>query len=280
MADHVYQDYKLPSNGLPYGDKIPMGIVSIRPMTGAEEAILNTPTLSGPAKMNRIVEACTRFPSLGGGRVFSTTDLITTDRMMLLFGIRTLSFGDAYQLETTCDTCGAKYTSKVSLQESIDIEELPRKHNVTDDNGVTRSITRDYDDVEGISCILPKIGTPVRLRLLTVKDEDFMAREVERATKSPFSTREVPGDRAHYLRVVLSILSIDGKPFNRGNPSEFTDVVKWLSGLPIVDSQHLQLTYNDHDVQLTNDVSTLCQCGSENTSSVSLTTNFFRTADR
>jgi hypothetical protein len=104
----------LPSKGRFYNgilaDK--KGKILIRPMTLTEEKIFTTERLlrNGQA-IDMVFRNCIKTPGI------DTTELLSSDRMFLLFFLRAISYGPIYSIKTKCTSCGADNEDKLNIEE-------------------------------------------------------------------------------------------------------------------------------------------------------------------
>lgn len=290
--------FQLPSHGLPYVDDSgnPLlpdeGSVIVRMMTGEEEAILNSEAFNDQAKIAKIVAACTRVVTVGG-KVLHTDNLISTDRLMLILYIRAHSLGTTYKLPGVCANrgCEREFDHEFDLLADLDVEEMPRVHkrrrNETDpQTGEKRVVefeeTLTYDPRTGIIIdALPLSGYGVKLRLLTGKDEDWIAREIAKGDKSVLKMRQ-QGDPSFYLRMVrmISAVRLPGKDWQTIIPEsakDINEVCDLIKRLPIRDTNAIGKRYMEHDVGINNILMAKCPtCGGDVAIPFRILSEFFR----
>jgi hypothetical protein len=111
---------ELPSHGFLYkGMKadadIKKGIINVRPLTLREEKILTTQRLVQQGRaLDMILENCIKSD-------VDPMNLLSSDRMYILFYLRGMSYGLEYDFNVRCYRCGADFTQK------INIDKLPIK---------------------------------------------------------------------------------------------------------------------------------------------------------
>jgi len=131
----------LPSHGLLYKDDtkdedVLSGQISVRPMTHTEEKILTTSRLikSGQA-LDMVYKNCIKS-------AIDPLDLLSTDRLFLMFWLRGISYGHNYTFSMRCPECDK------SFKWTVDISKHPVKE-----------ITEELE--EPIAIKLPRSGATV-----------------------------------------------------------------------------------------------------------------------
>lgn len=290
--------FRLPSHGIPYVDAsgAPLlpdeGTVVVRMMTGEEEAILNSDAYNDQAKITKIVQACTRVVTTTG-KVLQTEQLLTTDRLMLILFIRAHSLGSVYRLPAVCPHrgCGCEFEHDFDLIKELEVEEMPRVHKrkkKTTDPVTQETVVAEYEetltyDPRGGIVIdsLPLSNYGVRLRLLTGRDEDWIAREVTKGDKGIIKAKS-QGDVSFYLRMVRMISAIrpPGQPWQEiiaESAKDINDVAAFIRRLPIKDTNAISRTYTEYDVGISNIVTAKCpSCEGEVLIPFRILNEFFR----
>jgi hypothetical protein len=290
--------FRLPSHGIPYVDAngVPLlpdnGSITVRMMTGEEEAILNSDAYNDQAKIAKIVQACSQIVTTDG-KMLSADQLLTTDRLMLILFIRAHSLGSIYRLPAVCPNrgCGCEFEHAFNLLTDLDIDEMPRVHHrvrkTTDPvSGATVEVEYEevltYDPRAGIVIeSLPTTNYGVRLRLLTGRDEDWIAREAAKGDKGVIKSR-IQGDVSFFLRMVRMISAIrppgqDWQEFIMESAKDIQDVVSFVRRLPIRDTNRISRRYLEHDVGVNTVVTTQCKsCGGDVHIPFRILNEFFR----
>ena len=99
-------DVILPSRGRFYGDRLPDGKVTIRPMTVKEEKLL----AGGGNKLSladKVLERCMISNTM------PLKDMILTDKFFLLLNLRAISYGPEYTFELRCG-CEFKFKKTIT----------------------------------------------------------------------------------------------------------------------------------------------------------------------
>lgn len=118
---------EVPSHGFLYkgitDDKeLPKGVVRLRPLTLAEEKIMTTDRfVKQGVALDMVLENCIKSE-------VDPTDLLSSDRVYLLFYLRGMSYGLEYSFDVKCYHCGHNF------QQDVEIDKLPVKEweNATD----------------------------------------------------------------------------------------------------------------------------------------------------
>ena len=87
-----YENITLPSLGKYYDDKMPNGIIEVRPMTAMDEKVLyNKRTKDEFSNIVKLISSCVRLPN-----ELEMKDLTTGDLNFILFYLRGISYGDEF----------------------------------------------------------------------------------------------------------------------------------------------------------------------------------------
>ena len=146
------EEVTLPSKGKFYkgiiADK--KGKLLIRPMTLKEEKIFTTERLlkNGQA-IDMVFRNCIKTPGI------DTTEILSSDRMFLLFFLRAISYGTIYAVKTKCPGCGTDNENK------LDIAKLPI-------NEPPEALTDPFN------MTLPSSNLNITMRLSRGRDESEM----------------------------------------------------------------------------------------------------------
>lgn len=280
------QRIMLPSRGVPYvasdgSALLKDGSAVVRSMTGEDEAILNADGLLDQVKLARVLDNCAHVEQADGRR-FSNMDLLTTDRLMLMLFVRAVSLSVTYRLPLACGSCGYEGFYDVDLLTGMDVEEMPRRHlrRGADPTADDAYEVCNYDPRKGIEVTLPKCRKAVALRLLTGRDEEFIAREAAKGGKSGFLIPGAPGKPENYLRSMLSIKAIEGTVIEHSSLKDMQALHGFVRRLPYADLQYIGATVARHDVGVATEFSTTCpKCVENVTVPFRLTAEFFRPTD-
>lgn len=153
---------EVPSHGYLYrgltDDKdVTKGIVKIRPLTLAEEKILTTDRfVQQGVALDMVLENCIKSD-------VDPVELLSSDRVYLLFYLRGMSYGLDYTFDVKCYHCGHNF------QQEVQIDQLP----------VTEWGSKE-DAQEPIEGVFPMSGAAFKARFMRGKDEqELVAKERE-----------------------------------------------------------------------------------------------------
>jgi hypothetical protein len=136
----------LPTMGM-YNDSQDSEIM-IRPFTFEDEKILRS--INKLSDGNRVIKSLVTRCTQG----IEYDDLALVDKNYILFKLREVSYGDDYNIEATCNECGASHKLKIS------IADLPVNYIDT---------TKPIEN----SVYLPDSEVTLEYRITTAKDEDY-----------------------------------------------------------------------------------------------------------
>ena len=205
-----YEQVQLPSRGLLYGDVLPDGVVNVRPMTMKEEKLLATPRLVRTGKaIDMIFESCVR-------ENLEASKLLSVDRTFLLIWLRGISYGNEYDVQIKCPSCGS------SFPETVDLSELPI-------NYAPDGIAEPFSDV------FPRCGQKFLYRLSRGEDEAAVNRHRERMARS-YGDEGI--DDTIIVRDRMLVESIAGF-------SEKADIESILENLSMEDATYLRQLFRD-----------------------------------
>lgn len=237
----------LPSEGLPYLGALPGGVVSVHPIRVKEEKIL------AGLQDNRWQEGLHLLLKSCLATDFDPNELTLSDRLFLLFQLRTLSYGPMYDFEITCPKDGVQFTH------SCDLTKLAVKH-----------LPADFK--EPFEILLPSSNQVVGLRLLRPKDEVDLRKftDAQRVRKS-----KTINEDSYSYRLSLHITSVEGVALEPGERME------WVENLIGMDSQAIQEAVEETDSGLDGTVSVTCPtCSHQINQSIPWTSTFFRPRKR
>ena len=102
-----WETMKLPSEGFYYDNAIPNGIIKIRAMGIEAEKILATSRLAQSGQsIDYLFNHCCEFPN-----DFDPLNLLTGDRMFMLYVLRGITHGNIYEFMVTCPNKDCKLSS-------------------------------------------------------------------------------------------------------------------------------------------------------------------------
>ena len=109
-----WEKVTLPSLGLYYNGRMPNGVIEVRPMGLFADKIFATARLTQTNQaLDKVFEMCVKFPD----STFDPLDLLTGDRLFLLFYLRGITHGNIYEFSITCpvETCKQFSTHEYDL---------------------------------------------------------------------------------------------------------------------------------------------------------------------
>lgn len=238
-----FEEVVLPSRNFFY-DQFNLVIdqpIHVRPMTIEEEKVLSTPRLlkSGQA-IDKIFESCVyeKIPA---------SELLSPDRVFLLFYLRGISYGPGYEVEVKCPSCNSSFQEVISL-DSLHISTLGDDFNCE------------------LSCILPISQLEIKYRVSTGKDERNLIKYRETMVKG-FGHNAT--DDTLIRRNVMLITQIESIT----NKIEIENIVNNLS---LKDSSYLRDRINDPGFGIDTTVEMICPyCYNEWRLELPIDANFF-----
>lgn len=204
-------DITVPSLGLPYGDKLPGGVVHIRPMTTQDEKII---AVSDPSRemqariMDSLIGACVKIPNL------TAEDLLITDGVFLIIQLRIVSYGELYTMAIECPKKDCRTRIEKTLNLSSDLPIRWASPDITED---ACSVTMDSGDV-------------VHFHHLTGKEQKRVFTEVKRLQKlSP----NMKGDPTSSVSLAIRIDAVESPEngFTADDPNRFMKARAYVDGL-------------------------------------------------
>jgi len=221
-------DVELPSRGLPYGDKLPGGVVRVTPWTTREQMLIagSNPAQSLPA-INTLLDRCTPTLTEVGLR---SVDLITADRVFLLIMARTVSHGQSYPVRVKCTVCGLQVPHTFRLPDDMEMRFLP-------DNWS-----------QPFETLLPVSNARVQLRLLRGHDDMDIERYKESLVRQ--DQGDIIGDPTYAYRMSKHVVSVtypDGRVVENRTKGDMGSVHAWYQSLHAMDDAEVRNTVAEHD---------------------------------
>jgi hypothetical protein len=178
----------LPSAGAVYPANSPLHkceVVEIKAMTAREEDILtNTAFMKKGTIITELIKSCLINKSV------NPLDLLTGDRNALMVAIRITGYTADYEVEVTCNECGAK------SPRTFDLGELPIKR---------LEISPVSPGLNLFEFVLPACKKTVRFKFLTGRDEEEIMATSAKQKKLGINT-----ETTVTTGLLYSIVSIDG----------------------------------------------------------------------
>ncbi len=241
---------EIPSHGHPYrgvveDEEVANGIIRIRPMTLAEEKILTTDRLIQQGKaLDMILENCIKSN-------INPYDLISSDRLYLLFYLRGMSYGLNYEFSVKCYHCGTNF------DQSIDIDKLPIKEWETPEEAA-----------EPIVLTLPISKFIVEAHYMRGHDEAKLS-ELERKNRSFDDPDDSLGSAI--IQLIVKVTTDDGEVLSPRDREDF------INHMPAGDADYFRQTMRDNDCGIKMVDNIYCpNCNGELEFNVPLGRNFFR----
>jgi len=233
------EELQLPSKGRFYKGilKDKEGRILIRPMTLKEEKIFSNERLlkTGQA-MDMVFRNCIKTAGL------DTHELLSSDRIFLLFYLRAISYSTVYPVKIVCTNC------KTTNEHKIDISKLDIKY-------------PPKELEEPFTCVLPHACKTLILRLARGKDEVDLI-------KKTYGAKNKQGD-AMLDRLKQILLDIEGVPKENWD--------KTLNSLIGKDLSHIRRTMEVVDFGYkTDDFLECSNCGTNLKIELEINENFFR----
>lgn len=221
-------DIDLPSRGLPYGDKLPGGVVRVNPWTTREQMLISgtNPTQSLSAINTLLDRCCPTLHEVG----MKSADLITADRVFLLVMARTVSHGQNYQIRVKCSACGFQVPHTFRLPDDMEMKFLP--------DGWTQPF----------EARLPASKAIVQLRLLRGHDDLDIERYRESLAKT--TDEALIGDPTYSYRMARHVVSVqfpDGRVIENRTRGDMGQINAWYMGLLASDDAEIRQAISDND---------------------------------
>ena len=234
----------LPSKGIFYPN-LADGEVEVLPMkTGQEELLAGRPEMI-PILNSLILSCIPKIKAIG----MSPLDLLSGDRLFLLFMIRKFTYGPTYGFKIKCPSCGLSFRKEINIPDDLETNELL-------DGSISPFIATLSDK-----------KTKLGFRLLTGHDEI----EIERFRTQAFKRGVKQGDPAYSYTIARHIVTINDKEVNLKESLEF---VRDMVGM---DSSILQNEIRNIEPGLSRDLELECkQCGYEIETALPFSAEFFR----
>lgn len=236
----------LPSKGQFYPPElVPEGKIELIPMSGRTEKLIAG--IRGN-NVDEVIDTVLRRCLI---TKIDPDEMLITDRLFALMVLRSNSYGEEYNFDITCPHCEVKgkYTVLIPSEFPIDFA----KEGVQEPFEVT----------------LPKTGLKVSYRLLRGKDSKNIKNYVE-AELERYGNKE--GDPAFTYRLALSILTVNGKPFDN-----ILTALQFCEKLPAKDLRYFSTDMEDNTPGILLLVKKECTaCGKKIETDMPITAEFFR----
>ena len=236
----------LPSIGLPYDGQLPGGRVTLKEMTAHELKILAGAKGSGYDTINgilrRLIVDCP----------ISLSEMLTSDRLYILYAIRVLAYGPTYGYDYKCPDCGFQSRDEVNIME-LDIKFLDEA------DSFDEPFVETIDGIE-FEFILPR---------------GRMEQAAEKYTSRAYR-RGTDGDPYQLYMVSACVKRMGDKEFKNANQA-IIDIQK----LPARRFWELRDAIDDHDCGMPDTVEAECaRCGYITDITLPMSAEFFRPRSR
>jgi hypothetical protein len=219
----------------------------VDPMTSTHES-----KIAGATQHNAdvIVEKIVESRVVDGWNGDGLGEMVAMDKLVILFNVRTVTYGGNYKFEVECPKCGqdANYI--------IDLERLP-VHLADEDEGME----------EPFEVLLPVCKKRVQWRFLRGKDE-----AAERMFKKKRAKEGGKDDITQTYQLARRLVSVDGKEV-----TQFGTALKFVKALHGKDSRTWTKATEDVKLGIEDQLEITCRlCGKDYIISLPLSTDFFR----
>ena len=232
----------LPSKGFLYPNLIG-GEVEILPMkTGQEELLAGRPEMI-PILNSLILTCVPTIKAMG----MSPLDLLSGDRLFLLFMIRKVTYGSSYGFKIKCPGCNLSFRKEIDIPDDLEINELEKE--------------------PSFEVTLSDKKTKLGLRLLTGHDEV----EIERFRTQAYKKGVEQGDPSYTYTIARHIVTINSKE------SDLRVALDFARDMYGMDSVILQNKIKEVEPGISRDLEFECkQCGYEIETILPYSSEFFR----
>ena len=192
-ATNPYQvEVQLPSMGMFYGDALPDGKVTIRPVTVREEKLL-------AGKGDQMELADSVLEKCIVSKCLPIDELLMTDKFYLLLHLRAVSYGSDYAFRIQCPACERKFKHSIVLPKGLGLK------------------VAEKGDKEPFEVELPMCKKKVTIRFLRGSDE----KEIDSYISNIPDVSAEEGDPSYIFRLTRFIVDVDGKPMDAVGKMDF-----------------------------------------------------------
>ena len=208
---------ELPSRGLGYPEGHPLfenDVIEIRFMTAKDEDILTSATL-----LKKGVAIDRFLQNVIVDKSITINELLIGDKNAILIAARSSGYGNLYETQVTCPSCGTKNNltfdlNNTSVSESKTDPEL--------------GITNTTDGTFMVN--MPYTKFNVEVRLMTGEDEQQLARNSATRKKNRLQETAMTDQ---YKRMIVSV---------NGHRDQSV-LSRYIDNMPLMDARHLRLAY-------------------------------------
>jgi len=243
MSETIYtQQVTLPSLGLPYGDQLPGGIVSVDPFGVEEEELLQK---AGSKARREIIS--TLIANCVKNCPVAPDQFLTGDRLYLFMQIRRITLGEGWTFDWACRRCDTRNTTTIPISQfrilgpksDPETGELP-----------------EWEEVRYVT--LPHGNYKVGWRHLRGYDEQAA---IENAAELKKKGIPYKGDPAYRHRIKASLVTVNGEELEPVEADAFVKKALSHGG----NGYALRQSMEEHAVGIDLDLERECdECGWEN----------------
>lgn len=238
----------LPSRGRFYPSLVD-GKVEVLPMKTLQEELLAGRPDMIPI-LNSLISYC--VPTLKEAGI-APLELLSGDRVFLLFMIRQFTYGPYYGFKIKCPSCGLSFRQEITIPGDLIINEIPD------------------EAVEPFTVKLSDGKTELGFKLLTGKDEV----EIDRYRVQAFRRGVKQGDPSYSYTLARHVTTVNGKEIS------LTDAIEFIRNMVGMDSSIFQEALRKLEPGLSRELELEClQCGFEIDTLVPYNSEFFRPKHR
>jgi len=243
MDNMIYESVLLPSKGMLYDKSwTTEGKIEIRAMTIKDEKILSTVRLVKTGKaLDMIFRNCIKNP------IINVSELLSGDRSFLLFYLRCISYGAAYEYKINCPACNTQFENIFNLNEIA-----------------TRYLADTFK--EPIDFTLPLSKKRIAYRLMRGADELAILEEQERRLAN-FAADQIDNTITYKLSRSIELVE---------NVTDKKEIEKFVDNMLAGDAAALRQDMNEKDCGVDIEVKHICpKCANEFAVDLPLTVDFF-----
>ncbi len=181
-----YVEVELPSKGLLYENGL--SSVMVRGMYTTEEKFLAGARRDFQGVLDKLFSKNGCIQDLNG---MHPSELLSSDRLYLLFIVRMLSYGKSYQFKIKCDECDFRFKHTIVLMEDLDVSDMKE------------------DVEEPFEVVLEESGKIIGFKLLRGKDEKMIDKHVRRAQQR--DAVDPLEDISYIHRLARHVVTVDGE---------------------------------------------------------------------
>jgi len=224
--NELYQEVvTLPSLGLPYGETLPGGQVTLEPFGVREEQLLQKPGSAARRQLiSTLLKCCVKDCPV------DVDDFLIGDRLFLFMQIRRISLSDQWTFDWVCEHCEERVRDQLLISEATLCGPIAERG-------------EEDEEVEWVGeheILLPLRKKTVHWRHLTGRDEKAAINSAEQLRKKGLKPRE--GDPGYIYRMASALTRLDGEAVG------FIDAQNFVANLKARDSLALRTSMEIHQI--------------------------------